>query len=832
MSQMCLQNALEKFPEADREDMKALFDRMTAIRQKGFLDSAGDPNSNFMLKAKELLNSYRRGVMISQARALRDQMTMQRAEAFARNPAFTGSTLRNLSGKMEGLVSYLTGTHKLVENGRLHFDSIRGEAVNEQLSKFFQLLDKTTGSEAVLRSGEKDFEIGQARWNLAHGKELPADIDPHVKAIAEAWQAVGDLQLQRSNEAGAYVSRREGHMMIRSYDPLKVEEMGKDGFIEFMLDRVDFERSFQRDFYSLDPKKVLSEMYDNIVGRHFDIPEVARPNDSITVVGAPANLARTMEKARTIEFKDWKSEHEFMQELSRNKTIAEAINHSVRENSRRTALLQLLGSNPEENLKRLMAKLDLSTSEKSVVMRHWNALSGKADVHGDDPVSKWLASARRITDMGSLGYSTLRNFPDLTTIAATLQMGEKNFFEMQSAVIEGAIKNLSGDQRKELMKLVGAGADAMVGSFFDRNGVTTGGHAWVSNVHEKFMRLIGQKGWTDVIEAGAAHALSVGLGEKSALEFSQLNPAYARVLQKYGIGPVEWNLIRASAVPMEEGFSLVGANGIREMPLPMVREIIGKDAGDALLFQRRTAQKLGAFFKDRIDIGMNRAGTAEKASFLNRGFAENTMEGQMFRFFSHFKSYSFTMSNKFTPSFYYENLAGQGKMGAAAAVAPVLVSLTAMGYLGQVAWDIAHNRTPSDPRSPKVALDAMVRGGAGGVYGDFILGSWDSRHGREALSYLAGPEIGKTSDLMDLVSQFKDAGLERDASKIRASAITRFVTNIFPGNMPVVRQGMDYLFLNHMVEAMNPGYNERMKSRLSKQGQEQLFGNNPPDIWE
>jgi hypothetical protein len=248
------------------------------------------------------------------------------------------------------------------------------------------------------------------------------------------------------------------------------------------------------------------------------------------------------------------------------------------------------------------------------------------------------------------------------------------------------------------------------------------------------------------------------------------------------------------------------------------------------LFKRDVANKLSTYFRDRVDIAMNRAGGFEQAAFSRRGTIEDSIEGQAWRFFSQFKNFSFTMISKFSNAYYHEVLAGASRSQQAADVGGLLVTMTALGYLSMSLKDLAQGKTPRMPDTQegiaKVAMESMARGGAGGLYGDYLLGEFDSRHGRSALSALAGPVFGKLDDAADLVNQMKQAGASGDPAKMRASAFLRFGTNIFPGNMPFVKQGLDYLFLHSLVETLNPGYTERMRQRMSQQGQDYLFPQN------
>ena len=76
--------------------------------------------------------------------------------------------------------------------------------------------------------------------------------------------------------------------------------------------------------------------------------------------------------------------------------------------------------------------------------------------------------------------------------------------------------------------------------------------------------------------------------------------------------------------------------------------------------------------------------------------------------------------------------------------------------------------------------------------------------------------MGRVNDVADMLTEARRAATEGNASQgwAAASALGRFVSNKHAfrgGNTPIIRQGLDYLFLNHPAETLNPGYLERQK---------------------
>jgi hypothetical protein len=379
------------------------------------------------------------------------------------------------------------------------------------------------------------------------------------------------------------------------------------------------------------------------------------------------------------------------------------------------------------------------------------------------------------------------------------------------------------------MHLTAINADSLIGDVIDRFSSSDSSPGMFSKLHQKYFKAIGLKWWTEANMAGTAQMLSAGLGMRSGLSFTELHPPFAKIMKKYGIGPTEWDVIR-STVETDGDVSMIGFRGVLDVPDAQIKSMMeagGLDTSkkDAVgKFKRETSHKLATYFKDRSDIAMNVAGGRERAEVLRRGTLEDTPEGQAFRFFAQFKSYSVTMVSKFLDMYRHEVIAeADGIAAKTMSIAPLMASLTALGYLSMTAHDLRKGKGPKDPFDVDTIRDAMVKGGAGGIYGDFLLGTFDSKNGRNAIGTFAGPVAGKFNDTMDLFTQLREAGLHADPSKVRASQALRYVLNIIPGNMPVVRDGLDWLFLNSLAESLSPGFNSRMKRRMEEYGQEPLF---------
>jgi hypothetical protein len=152
-------------------------------------------------------------------------------------------------------------------------------------------------------------------------------------------------------------------------------------------------------------------------------------------------------------------------------------------------------------------------------------------------------------------------------------------------------------------------------------------------------------------------------------------------------------------------------------------------------------------------------------------------------------------------------------------MAGFIMQLTAMGYTAMALKDIAKNRTPRDPTDPKTIAAAFAQGGGLGIYGDFLFGEMKNRHGGGPIDTLVGPSAGVLNNLLDLW------GRAKSGDENTLSAALKFGLNNFPGaNLPYIKIAIDQLFVNDLMEHINPGGAKRTEARRFKQtGQKPLL---------
>lgn len=834
----CIDNVLSLFHEADRKAISEVFDGMKKDAQDGFLDAAGNPDAAFMKKAQERIDAYNRGAQIAEIKALQNIAKSAKNDGFVKNDEFEDSKIHGTSAKAEGVQAIFDGTNKNVDGAR---NSIwhRSVAMRNQLIRgFISALEdsKMPGLIDILKSGAIDKEILNEQWELANGREGGVTKNAAALEIAKARQDLQSKQLLMKNDAGAFVNDLEGRLMQRVYDREKINGVTKEQFVSDMKGWVDSDKSFQKDFHVQDADEVLGDIYDKVKAGRQDTLNLdgADSKSALRRIDSPANLARSMERGRTIHMDSADSEYAFMQKYGTG-SLAEDVARSSQSTARKAALIERLGTNPELEVERL--KRGMSSSDKNMIDRHMANIDGSASEPGVSTLASVGGGLRRWIDMTKLGTSVFSHINTIATRAGLIQMEGQSFMSGMADSLEHMLSSVPKDARDEALHIAGAGADAHLGQIYDRYGTTEGGaQGWFAKAHEMYFKLTGIRTMSEIHEAATTNMLAARLGYNSEKSFSQLDPAHANVMHKYGIGPVEWELLRKSADEAEDGRNYVGLDTVGAVPRADVEGIMkaggmGTAGSDRVgKFQRDTATKLANYFSDRAAMASGRPGAFEKSALLNRGQNEDAVEGALARFFGQFKGYAFSMSSQYSKAYYHEALEGKSFLNAAQTIAPLMASMTALGYTSWAAKNLVQGRTPAVPDSfgggVKIATESMIRGGVGGIYADYLLGDFDSRHGRSALAALAGPVVGQVSDVTDMLTQARQAAEDGNMSKGKAaaSALGRFVSNNTIGNTPVLRQGMDYLFLNSLAESMNPGYLERQKTRLDQQGIGETFG--------
>jgi hypothetical protein len=146
--------------------------------------------------------------------------------------------------------------------------------------------------------------------------------------------------------------------------------------------------------------------------------------------------------------------------------------------------------------------------------------------------------------------------------------------------------------------------------------------------------------------------------------------------------------------------------------------------------------------------------------------------------------------------------------------------MTAYGALGVMATDrITKGVTQRDWSKPESIIDAMIGGGAIGLYTDFVLGPYSSNSQFSAWSNVLGPVPGTIANAGELMT-----GVFNDDPK--AKRLLNLIHNVTPAaNLFYMRRAFDYMVWWNMQEYIDPGSIQKMERALKKSSGQQHLTN-------
>jgi hypothetical protein len=110
----------------------------------------------------------------------------------------------------------------------------------------------------------------------------------------------------------------------------------------------------------------------------------------------------------------------------------------------------------------------------------------------------------------------------------------------------------------------------------------------------------------------------------------------------------------------------------------------------------------------------------------------------------------------------------------------------------------------------------MLKGGAMGLYGDFLFGQ-QSRFGQTALSGLLGPVFGLGEQALQLTQENFAQVMNGEDTNFGAEA-TKFVKSNLPGaNLWYAKAALDHMIFHQLQEFFSPGYLRKMQRRSQKE---------------
>lgn len=768
---------------------------------------------------------------------------------------------------LDGIQAMLVGISKRFDGARHSISALRNGIFKSWISPMLTELE-AVGDGAALRLMRENKAFHDSIF--LEMREPGSTGDENARAIADIFNRYMEQSRVQLNAAGADIGHLEG-WTPQNHDPYKLlagGEAGRRKWIDFMMSRLDLERTF--DGVGLMDKARARELLEGVyktltVGKNPRLPGDFTGGGSS--VSGPRNLASSMGKSRVLHFKDAASALEYHDAYGRG-NILDAMLWHMEQDARALALMQRLGPNPQFTLERLLKREQLALKEDKTLspeeikrrdkelsnafspgiirqgkVAHWLAeLSGETSWAVNPTLARVGAVLRATQSLSKLGGASLSAVSDAFTKAASMRVNGETWPGAMAKSLGQYFQGYGGEKR-EVARQCGAFCDNIRGEICARWDDASGMPGVIANLQDKLFRWSGLNWITERGKAGYTLWLSGHLGEVAGKSFDQLDAPRRAMLQYHGVRPERWEAMRKMSRQAEDGktyFTPEASAGLTDADLmPLLPEYLRNappnvQARELVRIRDSLRFDSMAMLADETAFAIIEPDDATRA-FMRQGTRPGTVAGELWRAMMQFKSFPIAYMQRILGGrrwirgdrqqgmrYGARNLPGAARDALTRDMGGLMgfvLSSMAFGYAAMTLKDIAKGREPRSLAHKETWLAACMQSGGLGIFGDFLLGKVN-RFGNSFAETAVGPLGGLAGELVTVGGQLVrgelvDAG--EDALRL-AMNNTPFI------NLWYTRAALDWALLYHVREMQSPGTLRRMERRMKKEfGQEFLF---------
>lgn len=682
-------------------------------------------------------------------------------------------------------------TSALFERMRQIDNRIKGER-NRAFSSIMDVIDAASPRFLGLitnKVAERDFVrevFGQATGNQIAAK------------AAKAWREQMDALRERMNAAGAMIGQLDYGWLPQPHSLVKVRQATADAWASFVMNRLDRRRYLNEDGTQMTDAQVT----DFLLAAH----ETLRTdglNKMTPGSGQGASRAGKFDDAhRQIHFKDADSYLEYMRDFGPT-SVFEAMQGSVHAQVKDSVLIEQFGPNSSQTYRLL---LDTARKKDGIGDGHfsgtefgatpdmvWNVLNGTLGVPVNARFAEFNQGIRNFMVAAKLQATLIASVVgDLQSLAITsvyhgLPVGK---------TLVSAIKSVSADYRAEAARM-SLGMDSITNDLvtFHTDNLSAG---WTSKLANATMKMTLLESWTTAMRRG----FSVQIMSRMAADTRSAWGADAKLqsrLERYGITKEDWEVWQAARPEDWRGQQMLTPESIASL-----QGFSAKQKNDAI-------GKLLGYIQNESEFTSILPGLMTRAT-MRQNTQSGSLGGEALRHLTLFKSFGVAMFERhWARAMQIESTAGR-----LAYSASLFSGLLMAGAVTNQLMDIMNGRDPRNMDDPKFWVQAMLRGGGVGIFGDIMntgLGG-DNRGGQSNLTGLLGPVYGTAADLgMVAGSVFRE--------KTEPADVGANLLRIGYQNTPFIRSwytkaAFEHAVFHDMQELLSPGYLQRMKRRAKK----------------
>jgi hypothetical protein len=237
-------------------------------------------------------------------------------------------------------------------------------------------------------------------------------------------------------------------------------------------------------------------------------------------------------------------------------------------------------------------------------------------------------------------------------------------------------------------------------------------------------------------------------------------------------------------------------------------------------YMRNLSERYAEMIIQETDFAVPQA-TVRSRAFLTGESRPGTLQGELARYFSQFKSFSVAVMQLHVMRIGREWARGH-KIGSARHAGALLLASTLLGAVALQLKALRDGKDPQEMDKPDFWGRALVQGGGLGIWGDFLLAD-TNRFGGTWAETLAGPTVGRLENAWNLT-----AGNVRQLATDKDTNAGRELVKFLDANTPVaslwyVKLAWQRVVLDQLQELMDPeaaAAFRRRQAYAEKQGTE------------
>lgn len=635
-----------------------------------------------------------------------------------------------------------------------------------------------------------------------------------AKSFAQKWSATMDGYREARNRAGGTVGKLDNYAP-QSHDPTIMQRPGnEDAWVSFMMKNLDRDQYLNGDGKRMDDDQletVIRKMYESIVSDGVNKIKVDEKGLAAGATGnfGSANIARMLNSShREIHLRDADAVIAYNNQFS-DRSLGAAFFSHLQGSARDVALINEMGPNPEITFATMLDTVKKRDSKLpgAVFDRNGNLESARrggfgpeayfrqmvqnnGDITNFDRISSALTAYQAATKLTSTGLRSV--FQD--TPGMFLNMADVGQLHNIGTVLHSAFRPKEAAQ-------FGIGAEVAVRAA--REGaerIMAQGRFNMANALSRYaqatMKYTLLDAWTNAARRAGQTSHALALGEWSRLPWSKLDSSQRGLLNNAGITEGDWQHIMN--IPRKK---------LRGQDIHDVSDVsaLGLSPDETMRLQ---SQMMG-FIRMGGDIVTSEHNLTAQ-TLMSAGGRSNALTKQVMLFKNAGAIQTAHMLDRLSRK------SGATKVGYVAATAALSASF---GYMALVAQAVTSGQNPPPPDDIRTIGKAMAVAGGFAMVQDLITSMYDA---------VSGDNSGHSSSAVPIFGDLATLGkiaftAPTDPQKAGYMAIKFGRQQIAPLNYWYTKAAVDHMFFNDAAEALNPGYQRRLRKYADQKGQQYFW---------